>query len=118
MEKVVFLGKKYDVAYNMLAFERIADDLGVDNIEDMGKKLMSGNIKTLLKTSRVIAYNGLLCASEINAKECPFNSADDLGKAAKVFSDLNPFSSAFTKAWLGFFGEAAPDDGKKSKGAK
>jgi len=119
MDKIIFLGKEYDVHYNMLSFEKIAEDMGVENIEEMGQQMMSGNIKVLLKSSRIIAFNGLLCASKVNGTDCPFDSVEQLGEKVTKFSDLNPFSEVFTKTWLGFFTDNSNEKvEKKAKGSK
>jgi hypothetical protein len=115
MDKVEFLGKSYDVAFDMQAFEDIANALGVDNIEQMGEKLMSGNIIALLKSSRSIAFYGIDCGCRKNKTENSFKSADELGDVVTKFSDLSPFSEVFTKSWLGFFSVDAPKE-KKDKG--
>ncbi len=119
MDKIIFLDQEYDVHYNMLAFEKIAEDMGVDNIEEMGQKMMSGNISALLKSSRIIAYHGLLCASIENEIDCPFESIEKLGQKVTKFADLSPFSEVFTKTWLGFFTDNSNEKvEKKAKGAK
>lgn len=118
MKEVVFKGEKHKIHYDMLAFEHIANEMGANSIEDVGQNLMTKNISSLLKVSRTIAFYGLECAARHNEEVCGFESSEKLGQDIARFTEFNPFTNAFTEAWLGFFGEASEDNEKKSKGAK
>lgn len=119
MEKVDFLGKSYPVSFDMLAIERVADDLKVDSIEEIAKT-MQGSLGNMLRLGRITTFRGIERGAQLSKEEQPFESSDDLAKEDVKMTDFVPFSNLFTKALLGFFSVDAikgEPEAKKKKGA-
>ena len=101
--EIIISGHTHPVRFTMGAIEAIFIGLQIDDFSQLAEKMDITAIGKALKSTRVIAFEGVKAGYKYLAVPCPFKDIEDFTDAVTNFNELTPAIGMFTDAVNEFF---------------